>query len=245
MDSTSLSHLRSDGFLQDRQWLSEQEVDRIYAKVMAIHHTTRARLLQQTHLYFKWAADLVTNENILADVASVIGDNFAVQTTMIFIKPPRTVFEVPPHQDGVNNEMLLTPEKSASVWLAITDCTERNGCLRVYPKTHLAGYLPFEIAASNERSISGGRPTQLSSSSTLPDPINIEMKRGLGCMMHVCLVHDSKENSSDKPRIGLNVRYVAPEAFEKFTDKLPPLFVVRGETSKYSLTIAQAPGQQW
>jgi ectoine hydroxylase-related dioxygenase (phytanoyl-CoA dioxygenase family) len=118
---------------------------------------------------------------------------------------------VPAHQDGINDRIMLDPALAVAAWLAITDATATNGCLQVIPGSHRDGYLPYHRVApatadDHQRPLTTA--DDFSEQAFLPLPL----PGGHACLMDVRLVHRSGPNRSGRPRIGLNVRYVAPHA---------------------------------
>ena len=57
-----------------------------------------------------------------------------------FNKPPHTQHPTPPHQD--NYYFCLTPPKVLTMWLALDQVDEENGCLRYIKGSHLLGLRP-------------------------------------------------------------------------------------------------------
>ncbi|MFM7056468.1 MAG: phytanoyl-CoA dioxygenase family protein [Planctomycetota bacterium] len=57
-----------------------------------------------------------------------------------FNKPPATAHATPPHQD--NFYFCLAPPQVLTMWLALDDVDEENGCLRYVPGSHKRGIRP-------------------------------------------------------------------------------------------------------
>lgn len=57
-----------------------------------------------------------------------------------FNKPPKTNHPTPPHQD--NYYFCLKPPKVLTMWLALDNVDEENGCLRYIKGSHLRGIRP-------------------------------------------------------------------------------------------------------
>lgn len=57
-----------------------------------------------------------------------------------FNKPPATQHATPPHQD--NFYFCLRPPQVLTMWLALDEVDEQNGCLRYVPGSHLRGVRP-------------------------------------------------------------------------------------------------------
>jgi ectoine hydroxylase-related dioxygenase (phytanoyl-CoA dioxygenase family) len=192
-----------------------------------LHAVTGRRVFTNLHLYFGWAAELVSSPSLLDEVAAVIGNDIGVENSFLLIKPPNSEFGVPPHQDGINRRIVLPPEESVSAWLSITEATEENGCLRVFPGSHTVGYLDYGVADSNSKSLSGGRPLELTDAPSPETGHLVPLASGEAAIFSVCLVHDSGPNRSNSDRIGLNVRFVAGDA-DLITSDPRPVMMVRG-----------------
>ncbi|MFW5415079.1 phytanoyl-CoA dioxygenase family protein [Nocardiopsis sp. CNT-189] len=146
---------------------------------------------------------LVLSPEVTAPARALLGPRIAVENTFLITKPPRADMEVPPHQDGTNDRLLLDPQRAATVWLALTDATPASGCLRIAPGSQTGGYLP------TRRAEAPGRPLTIDA----PAPSrweSVPVKAGHGLLMDARLIHTSPPNRTDTPRVGLNIRYAAP-----------------------------------
>jgi ectoine hydroxylase-related dioxygenase (phytanoyl-CoA dioxygenase family) len=172
------------------------------------------------HLSEDWARELVRAPVLLSRVCGLIGADVAVENTYLMVKRPGDGFVVPPHQDGVNDRIELDPDRSVAVWAAITEATAVNGCLEVLPGSHSGGYLPYQRAEGG--SLSVGDAGQ--AGGWLPVPL----EPGQAVVLDVRLVHRSGPNAGTGPRIGLNIRYVAPGGLHVRSGEPPCLFPVVG-----------------
>jgi phytanoyl-CoA hydroxylase len=57
-----------------------------------------------------------------------------------FNKPAGVIHPTPPHQD--NYYFNLTPPNVVTIWLALENVDEENGCLRYVPGSHKLGFRP-------------------------------------------------------------------------------------------------------
>ena len=67
----------------------------------------------------------------------LLGESGNVHGVEWFNKPPGGSSPTPPHQD--NYYFCLTPPKVLTMWLALDDIDEDNGCMRYLPGSHLRG----------------------------------------------------------------------------------------------------------
>jgi ectoine hydroxylase-related dioxygenase (phytanoyl-CoA dioxygenase family) len=178
------------------------------------------------HLRSGWARQAVTCRAIVGEVTALIGAEVAVENTFLMIKWPGDGFAVPAHQDGINDRIELDPVRSVAVWLAISEATAANGCLEVAPGSQQAGYLPYRRAGLPA---SGRHPLTLAASGHDTGFVPVPLAAGQACALDVRLVHRSGPNTSTTPRIGLNIRYVAPGGWIVRAGPGPHLLPVTGD----------------
>lgn len=68
---------------------------------------------------------------------SLLGESVHCHGAEWFNKPPGSTSPTPPHQD--NYYFCLTPPKVLTMWLALDEIDEENGCLRYQPGSHRFG----------------------------------------------------------------------------------------------------------
>lgn len=202
MEATSTWH--TEGYLTALDWAHEDDALDLAAQLAAgeVGEVTR-----NPHLLWEWATAAICAPPLVAEVHRLIGPELAVENTFLMVKRPGSAFRVPIHQDGINDRIQLDPARSVAVWLAISHATPANGCLEVAPGSHHGGYLPYRRA---KQTTGEGRPliADVDDAHFVPVPL----RAGQAVAMDVRLLHRSGPNRSDAPRIGLNIRYVAPGA---------------------------------
>lgn len=165
-----------------------------------------SRRKAQLHLHFKWACDLVTYPGILDVVEEIIGPNILVHSSTIFTKYAGDGKFVSWHQDS--HYWGLSESRLVSAWIALSDSTAENGCLRVLPGTHRRRY--DHIEKREEKNILGSGLT-VSESIDESRAVDIVLQAGQMSFHHADIIHGSNANSSRAPRIGFAIRYVSTE----------------------------------
>jgi phytanoyl-CoA hydroxylase len=112
------------------------------------------------------------------------------------------------HQD---NAYVQAPKDAfVSVWTALTDVDEENGCLVVYPGSHRLGTLPAR--SRDVVPAAGQNPGAEALETILPDElphVSVPLKRGSTIFFHGDLVHESLGNrSKDRFRHAFLATYV-------------------------------------
>ena len=155
--------------------------------------------MHQDDEYF---ASLAREPRLLNLVKGILNDEPLLMTVELFAKPARVGSEVPYHQD--NAYFNLTPDDALTVWLALADSIEENGCVRYLDGSHKLGNLPHrpsgvkgnsmglcEVPSGSWREVAG------------------VVRRG-GAVIHHCnTIHRSEPNRSDRDRPGLLFVYKA------------------------------------
>ncbi|MGH8887962.1 MAG: phytanoyl-CoA dioxygenase family protein [Egibacteraceae bacterium] len=216
------------GCLPGLAWTEPADAQRLAEQLRQEHAGTGREVTRNPHLECGWARRAVTSARLLDVVHRLIGPAVAVENTFLIIKWPGTGFTVPVHQDGINDRIVLDPARSLAVWLAITEATSANGCLEVVPGSQVAGYLPYERAEETSTG-GGGRPLATRTGGQEYGFTHVALAAGQACAMDVRLLHRSGPNRADQPRIGLNVRYVAPGGAQMRDGSNPSVFAVSGD----------------
>lgn len=107
--------------------------------------------------------------------------------------------DIPFHQDDGYGR--LDPPHDLTLWVALVDVDETNGCLWVVPRSHARGLLEHGRAAVNPL---------LREAAAGADAIALPMRAGEGVAFTGLTLHRSGPNHSASPRPGLFVRYCHP-----------------------------------
>ena len=163
-----------------------------------------ARQKGDCHLYFKWVCDLATHPAVLDAVEDVIGSNILIHSSTIFCKYAKDEKFVSWHQDSFY--WGLSEPRLVSAWIALTDSTIENGCLRIVPGTHTR---KFEHLEKPEKTNILEKGLTVSDALDESAAVDIVLRPGQMSLHHANIVHGSKPNKSMGPRIGVAVRYVS------------------------------------
>ena len=158
---------------------------------------------------------LLRNERLLDAVESLIGPEITSNPVQhVRIKPPERyvtknegtglVTTTGWHQDnGVVHEE-ADDTNMLTVWLPLTEATERNGCLMVVPGSYRDG-LQVHCTMPNERGLNATTiPTQLIPKERAKP---LPMSPGDVLLMHKGCMHASLTNHSDSVRWSFDLRY--------------------------------------
>jgi phytanoyl-CoA hydroxylase len=139
----------------------------------------------------------------VATAVSLIGPAVCLTHVQFITKLPddeSTHSDIPWHQDSGYGQ--LEPPNDLTVFIALSDMTEPDGCLQVVPGSHRAGLLEHATAAVNP---------VLRESPRSGEAIAVPLRAGEGLAFSGLLVHGSGPNRGRAPRIAFYVRYCTPD----------------------------------
>jgi phytanoyl-CoA hydroxylase len=164
----------------------------------------------------------LVSDNRLVDVAAqFVGENVALFATHYICKPPRTGQAVLWHQDG--SYWPLDPMEVVTLWLAVSDSTPENGCMRVIPATHHMALKDVEARTDVDNVLGSALRPELVDDSRA---IDIVLKAGDVSIHHPNLIHGSEANHSPDWRMGLTIRYIPTST--RITKDVGAPFLLRG-----------------
>ncbi len=228
-----------DGILFPIPVLSRDEVARFRAAFEELEACLRdkpkAARLSQTHLYFRWAYDLVTHPKILDAVEDVLGPDILIWTTSIFPKHPHDPAYISWHQDGTYWGLDSTQVTTA--WIALSDSTVENGCMRVVKGSHKQDILPHIDTYAEHNLLSRGQEVQVEVKEE--DATDVVLKAGEMSLHHVRIIHGSNPNRSDIKRVGFAIRFTTPKT--KQIGERPIAVLARGRDDDHHFDLLKEP----
>ncbi|MFT4927436.1 MAG: non-heme Fe2+,alpha-ketoglutarate-dependent halogenase [Phenylobacterium sp.] len=238
LSGQQIEHYRSQGLLFPIPVLSADEV-----AYFRQHHDdfdracggkATAQQKGQSHLHLKWACDLATHPAILDVVETIIGGDILIHSSTIFCKYPGDASFVSWHQDSCY--WGLSEDRLVSAWVALTDSDSNNGCLSIIPATQNSIFDHIEKPAKGNMLGKGLTVVQQLDTDVAEDVI---LRAGEMSLHHANIVHGSRPNTSDRPRIGFAVRYVATAVKQKLPHHR--VILARGEDRYGHFQLQQKP----
>ncbi len=150
--------------------------------------------------------DLLRSPRLLDAVETIIGPEiYSNPIQHVRIKPPEQLLGTG-QREGLTTKTgwhqdqgVALPEADVSdiltVWVAVTDATEENGCLCVVPGSHRGDL------------ITHCRNKEIPDALVGSNPVPVPMRRGSALLMHRRTQHSSLPNTSDDIRWSFDLRY--------------------------------------
>lgn len=196
-----------DGYLGPLSVYDQAEIREIRTYFDALLETaiTEGRdsySISSAHLKHGRVYDMLTNPTIVGYVSDLLGQDVVGWGSHFFCKLPGDGKSVDWHQDC--SYWPLTPSKAVTVWLAIDDADQENGCMEVYTGSHIHGLIDFEASDSSDSNVldqSVKDPERYGTHRLTP------INAGQVSIHSDLLVHGSMPNDSNRRRCGLTLRY--------------------------------------
>jgi ectoine hydroxylase-related dioxygenase (phytanoyl-CoA dioxygenase family) len=169
------------------------------ARLVAFDHPWQA----QVHLLFTWADEIIRHPTILDTMEGLLGPDLLVESADLFVKEPRSQSFITFHQDSYYWD--IEPNEMATAWVALSEATLANGCMRYGARTHLHHKRPHEETPEPHNALSRGQAMKLPKEWPIVDAV---LEPGQMSIHHCLLAHASGPNQTDRRRIGLAIRYI-------------------------------------
>lgn len=185
---------------------------------------------------------------VLDIVDQLIGRDIIVWGSRIFSKAPQTGRATPWHQDG--EYWPIRPLATATVWIAIDESNEDNGCLKILTGSNRAKtLLPHQSLSGKGAALDKEIKPELIESKYI---VSVPLEPGQMVIFDVFTAHGASPNLSNQRRAGFAIRYMPGTSIFDRNMKVGSgqddvqtdlgqraLFLVRGEdkTGKNDFTI--------
>ena len=194
------------GFLAGIDVFDEEECDAFGTRVEAFEDARPEAVAWafdiKTNLLFDWVYDLSRDPRLLDPVEDLIGPDVLLTNAIFRIKEPHSATFYGWHQDAAR---IRVEPGFVLAFIAITEATPENGCLRVIPGSQRE-VRPFSLVAYADRRVARVREVDESAA------VDMVLARGQVGLLHCNTVHGSGPNRSSGRRIGLINDYTAPSA---------------------------------
>jgi len=159
-----------------------------------------SEIIVKGHLCFRRSYEFSRHPKILDVVEDLIGPNIYALSSRFWMKPGQDGSFVSWHQEPAY--FGLEPNELVTVWLALTDSTPENGCVRVIPGTHEGPAYSHVETYDEKNLLVRGQTIE-----TIDDTgaVDLTLKAGQFSGHHESIVHGSAANNTDSMRIGVGI----------------------------------------
>lgn len=146
--------------------------------------------------------DIIAAESLVGVARQLIAPTVCHWYNQFVTKMPdgnRGKSDFPWHQD--NGYVSIEPATNLTIWIALDDVDERNGCVWVLPESHRQGLLDHRSA---------GKDSWHLTVSVVGDGVPAKLKAGEAVAFTGLTLHRSKLNHTDRPRRAFFIEYADP-----------------------------------
>jgi len=211
LSDKELSHYQTEGYLlRKKPTLPEKKFaalkEHFATLLAALRPDERSELMDVPHFtdtaLFEWLFD----DDVLDLVEDIIGADIDLFSSHFISKPPGGSLRVPWHEDSNYWKGMLEPMEVVTLWLALDDSDEGNGCMYVIPRTHDNGFSEYyDVPADKNVFVTEIRKGQFDEGKKVP----LVLEENQASLHHAKLIHGSPSNTSPRWRTGYTMRYVA------------------------------------
>ena len=174
--------------------------------------------------------EIVHREEILDAVECLIGPDIVLTNTVLFIKEPNSLHHVTYHQDATY--MGLEPQDSLTAWIALTESTRENGCVRMIQGSHLLDIQQHIDTFGEDNILTRGQQIENINEERVLD---IELEPGQMSLHHCRTVHGSRPNKTSNRRIGIALQaFVHPSTHQVYGEDYALLVRGRDDYGNFS-----------
>ena len=204
LSSNQLKQYKDEGFVAPINIFSKEKAKEIRNQIELIEKELPGELDKSgrynAHLISPLLDEVTHNSKILDAVESLIGKNILVCGTTLFIKNPNEKGYVSYHQDA--KYIGLEPHNWVTAWVALTDSNEENGCMKMWPGSHLA-IKDHDEKFNEENLLTRGQTVENVPHNKVK---SVELVAGQMSLHHPRIVHGSGVNKSNDRRIGFVIQ---------------------------------------
>ncbi len=207
-----------NGFIYPIDILSKLEIEDVKNEIDKIEKSWPDQIdaanRNNMHYYSPIFDNIAHNSKLLDSVESLIGKNILVAGSTLFMKEPDNKGFISWHQDGYYQGW--EPYNYVTAWLAITEVTEENGCMWMWPKSHKENFKEHKDSVNENNLLTRG---QTISNVPIDETVPIILKPGQLSIHHPLTVHSSGTNKSKKRRIGFAIQSYIPPYIKQLNGK--------------------------
>jgi len=228
LSAAAARHFTEQGYVAPIPVLTVQEAERYRLRLeeaSAVRPETAQRVLKmKAHLVFGCLDELVRLPAVLDAVESLLGSDILAWTSSLFAKSPSSPDFVSWHQDLTY--WGLDPPEVVTAWIALTESTPANGCMRVVPGTHQRDVVEHRDTFAPHNMLSRGQEVAVQVDEAAA--VDLVLQPGEMSLHHVKIVHGSYPNRSPRQRTGFAIRYISP-AVRQMAGAEDSAMLVRGK----------------
>jgi non-heme Fe2+,alpha-ketoglutarate-dependent halogenase len=210
LTENQVSQYHAEGFCSPIDIMPEQEALALAGRLAEAEQVDpeglQGRSRNNAHLVYQFLDEIAFHPVILDIVEDLLGKDFLLWGTVLFIKEPESPGYVSWHQDATY--MGLEPHQFLTPWLALSHSNPVNGCMSMIPGSHRDSIRPHTDTFDEDNLLTRGQNIDGIDES---GAVDLVLKPGQASVHHCRTIHGSRPNRSDQRRIGVALQsYITP-----------------------------------
>ncbi len=176
-----------------------ERAERLYPAALNAENRNNA------HLALTFLDELAHHPVILDAVEDLLGANFSLWGSVLFIKEPGSSHFVSWHQDATY--MGIAPQEFVTPWLALTESNLESGCMSMIPGSHRDSIRVHEDTFHQDNILTRG---QAITDVDAARRVDLVLRPGQMSLHHARVIHGSQPNRGRQRRIGFALQAFVP-----------------------------------
>ena len=201
LSQPQIDQYHEQGFVSPVDVFSEDEAAEYLQKLEEAEATypehLNAENRNNAHLVLKCLDELAHHPIILDAIEDLLGPDFSLWGSVLFIKEPQTKHFVSWHQDSTYDG--IEPKNYATPWIALTPSNLESGCMTMVPETHKDGIRDHDDTFSEDNILTRGQNIP---DLDLSNSVDLILRPGQMSIHHAQVIHASQPNRSRHRRVG-------------------------------------------
>ncbi|MDH3219461.1 MAG: phytanoyl-CoA dioxygenase family protein [Gammaproteobacteria bacterium] len=215
LTTQQVTQYREQGFLSPIDVMPEDEALRYQERLRQAERDNprdlNAENRNNPHLAFTFLDELAHHPVILDAVEDLIGPDYALWGSVLFIKEPRSSHFVSWHQDATY--VGVSPHNYVTAWLALTPSNPKTGCMSMIPGSHRDDIKPHLETFHEDNILTRGQSIQQVDASVAVDLVLVP---GQMSLHHCKVIHGSQPNRGRQRRVGFALQGYVPGAGRQY-----------------------------
>lgn len=216
LTDSQVAYYNDNGFLFPFELCSPEEAGALYARFEDMENVLgeepQKRFRVKAHLPFPWLCDLISHPRLLDAVEDLIGPDILCWGSSFFTKKAHDPRFISWHTDSFYYS--FEPAETLTAWFSFNDSTIDSGCVRYIPGSHKKTAIHDFFPDPNNLAGQGQTARDVNES----EAVNAVLRAGQVVFHHESVVHSSRPNNADHPRVGFSIHYCAPHVRERRFD---------------------------
>ncbi len=200
---------REQGFVAPVEVMAEGDAlafaARLEAAERAYPQALNAENRNNAHLAFSFLDELAHHPVVVDAVEDLLGPDFSLWGSVLFIKEPASSHFVSYHQDATY--MGIEPHDFVTPWIALSPSNLETGCMSMIPGSHRDPVRPHEDTFAADNILTRGQQIRDVDERSRVDLI---LRPGQMSLHHARVIHGSQPNRSRCRRIGFALQAYMP-----------------------------------